>query len=105
MDKKKVIEYFGSALALAAELGINHSTISRWKSVPPWHQKTIEGLSGGQLQADPLPPPVKKESLVTKACFYIPMDTLRAFKQHCKNHDLVMSRKVAELLEKESIEL
>ena len=101
MNKDQAIARFGSRMALAKALGIDNSTVTRWKQVPPWHQKTIESLTFGELKADS--PVVKERGQTKKVCFTIPVDTMKMFKKLCRKQRLSMSEKVTELVEKDII--
>jgi DNA-binding transcriptional regulator YdaS (Cro superfamily) len=56
---EKLIEFFkanrGTQLRLAKRLGLQPSTVSQWKSVPPEHALTVEdftGISRHELRPD-----------------------------------------------------
>lgn len=58
MDKKIVIEHFGSITATAKALGISHVAVSKWDEIiPKGRAYQIEVMTGGQLKADPITPP------------------------------------------------
>lgn len=99
MNKEQAIARFGSRMALAKALGIDNSTVTRWKQVPSWHQKTIETLTDGELKADT--PTLKERGQTKKVCFTIPVETMRLFKKVCRKQHLSMSEKVTELVEKD----
>lgn len=53
MNKKQVIQYFGSQMNLARELGITQSAISQWEDrVPLKTAVHIEWITNGGLQVD-----------------------------------------------------
>lgn len=53
MNKKVVIEHFGSITATAKALGISHVAVSKWdETIPQGRAYQIEVLTGGQLKAD-----------------------------------------------------
>ena len=57
MDKKAVIEVFGSGAELARALGITRQSVCLWgDSVPLVRQYQIERLTGGRFKAPPLKP-------------------------------------------------
>jgi len=49
----KIFEHFGSAKALADELGISQSAVSQWQEtgIPPTRAIEIERLTGGKIKA------------------------------------------------------
>lgn len=53
MNKKQVIQHFGSQMNLARELGITQSAISQWKDRVPLETAVhIEWITNGALQVD-----------------------------------------------------
>ncbi|MBL0677599.1 Cro/CI family transcriptional regulator [Aeromonas dhakensis] len=55
MDKKVVIEHFGSITATAKALGISHVAVCKWnETIPKGRAYQIEVLTGGKLKADQL---------------------------------------------------
>lgn len=54
MRTADAIKHYKTQTALAAALGIDQSSISTWKEFPPaLRQLQIEGLTGGELKAEP----------------------------------------------------
>ncbi len=52
MNKKIVIEHFGSITATAKALGISHVAVSKWdETIPQGRAYQIEVLTGGKLKA------------------------------------------------------
>lgn len=50
---EKIIKHFGSAKALAKELGVTESAVSQWwdKGIPPARAIEIEQLTNGEIKA------------------------------------------------------
>ena len=57
MKKQKAISHFGTAAALAKNLGISRQSVSKWgEDVPPLRAFEIERLTSGELKAEFTPP-------------------------------------------------
>lgn len=99
MEKEQAIEFFKTRTHLAEALGVDNSTVTRWKKIPMWHQRAIETLTGGKLKAERKPE--KKQAEMYKVCYMIPTETYRNFKKLCVKQRVSMCKKVTELIQNE----
>ena len=54
MTKDEALAFYAdNQSALARALGIDQSTVNKWKRIPALRQIQLERISGGRLKADP----------------------------------------------------
>lgn len=54
MTKDQALAYFdGNQSKLGRALGVDQSTVNKWKAVPPLRQLQLEAITKGKLKADP----------------------------------------------------